>query len=222
VKPLAILCNGNSLAEHARLGNLKRIPCDTMGLNRSWELHESTCHLMVDPPQWAFYREARGLDAVDGIPHLITSTNGPGKSQVRILGRNDTRRIFFSWEPFIYGAWLCGTVTWVALQLAVAMQANPIFFLGLDLQPKKVGGELRGKFWGGTWPESAEARQRELLGYAVAMLERCGVELVNVVVNPDDSRCESMLKRTFEHAFRGIERPVRGDGAAHIESKTRP
>ncbi len=224
MKPIAILCNGLSLAEHAKRGHLDNIPCETLGLNRSWELHEATHHLMVDPAQWSFYSELRGVDAAGNIPNLYTSTNGPtGAHQIRILGSRvvDSEEVRFSWHPFELGAWLCGSVTWVALQMAVAWKCNPIFFLGLDLQGGIVDGKSYGKFWGGRWPDSAEARQRELFGYARGLLGNSGIELVNVVIDPKDSKLEALPKRSFEDAFHGISLPIRGDGNCTINSMTR-
>lgn len=221
MRPVAILCNGNSLREHAERGNLAKIPCETIGLNRSWELHESTYQVMIDPPQWAWYREQKGVDAADGIEHLITSEGGPGEIRVRILNLNDTEQVRWSWDPYNIGAWLGGSVTWVALQIAVAMRKNPIFFLGLDLQSRVVDGEERGKFWGGPWPGFAEAKQREHLGYAAGLLVSCGYELINVVIRPEESRCEAFPKKSFDEAFRGIQPIIAGDGKCSIGSKTR-
>lgn len=217
MKPVAILCNGNSLKDHADLGNLDKIPCETIGLNRSWEVYQSDYQVMVDPPQWAWFREIRGVDAGEAIPNLVTSKEGPGKIKLKILGRNDNDLVRWSWDPYNIGVWLCGSVTWVALQFAVALKKNPIFFLGLDLQGR---GE-KGKFWGGNWPDNAEARQRELFGYAAGMLGTSGYDLINVVIKPEDSKCESFPKKTFDESFERIEKPIKGDGMCYIGNKVR-
>ena len=198
VSPVAILCNGHSLLDHSKLGLLKKIPCETIGVNSSWEVHTSSLHVMVDPAQWERYERVtkRPISTLSGL-----HTGPIGPKSARHIPILDTEEPRFSFEPFTYGAWLCGSVTWVALQLAVAMQRNPIYFFGLDLQPRWVNGQQHGKFWGGTWDTAAEARQRELFGYARGLLGMSGIELVNVVIKPTDTKVLSFQKRTFEECF---------------------
>lgn len=202
VSPIAILCNGPSLLDHAEAGNLLMIPCETIGVNRSWEVMNSSYHVMIDTDQWHMYRRVTGKP-VDTIRNLFTGleyTGGErppaGATHLKIL---DTVEPRFSLDPLGYGAWLCGTVTWVALQLAVGhFKANPIYFFGLDLMPRGSNG----KFWGGTWDINMEARQRELFGYARGWLGgMLGIELVNVVLDPNKTRCHSLRKAKFEEVF---------------------
>lgn len=194
VSPTAILCNGPSLEDHAKAGHLKHIPCETIGVNRSWEVARSSYHVMIDPAQWEDYRRITGHSAGE-IPNLYTGQNGPdGATKLNIL---DTIEPRFSFYPVEMGAWLCGSVTWVALQLAVWMRRNPIYFFGLDLQPRGC----KGKFWGGTWDPHSEARQRELFGYARGLLGPSGIEMVNVVMIPEHSKCQAFPKKRFGEAF---------------------
>lgn len=194
VSPIAILCNGPSLEDHAKAGNLKRIPFETIGLNSSWELLGSSYHVMIDPAQWERYQRIT-RKPLSTITNLYTGPEGPeSATRLAILDSEEPR---FSFYPVEMGAWLCGTVTWVGLQLAVYLKRNPIYFFGLDLKPR--GG--KGKFWGGFWDPISEPRQRELFGYARGLLGQSGIELINVVVNPNDSKCLSFPKRTFEQCF---------------------
>lgn len=198
VSPIAILCNGHSLVDHAEAGHLKKFPGETIGVNRSWEVHGASHHVMIDPLQWEMYERVTG-QKITTIPNLYTSMIGPeGANRIHIL---DTVEPRFSWYPIEYGAWLCGAVPWVALQLAVYWKRNPIYFFGLDLQPRWKKGHLAGKFWGGEWDIAAEARQRELFGFARGLLGTSGIEIVNVVMNPNDTKCHAFPKKKFEECF---------------------
>lgn len=201
VKPIAILCNGPSLLDHANAGNLLRIPCETIGVNRSWEVAGSSHHVMIDTNQWGYYKRIAGK-GLETIPNLYTGkhyTGGdkppPSATHLNVL---DTVEPRFSLDPFGFGVWLCGTVTWVALQLAVFWKSNPVYFFGLDLMPRGCNG----KFWGGTWDPHMEARQRELFGYARGYLGGAlGIELINVVINENHTRCHAFPKRRFAEVF---------------------
>lgn len=193
--PIAILCNGPSLEDHAEAGNLKRIPCETIGLNRSWPLLTSSYHVMVDPKQWEDYQRITGNDPSQ-IPNLHTGPIGPKSAKhIEIMASEEPK---FSFDVFDYGAWLCGAVAWVGLQLAVTMKRNPIYFFGLDLRPRGTNG----KWYGGTWDPISEPRQRELFGYAKGLL--CGahgIDIINVVMDPNWTKCHAFPKRTFEQCF---------------------
>jgi len=198
VSPVAILCNGHSLLDHAKLSLLQKIPCETIGINASWEVLTSSCHVMIDPLQWERYTRITGNNP-SAIPNLYTGPIGPKSAiHINIL---DTVEPKFSFNVTEFGAWLCGSVAWVALQVAVSMRKSPIYFFGLDLQPRWVAGELRGKFWGGIWDTHAEARQRELFGYARGLLGHSGIEIINVVINQNDTKCQAFPKRTFAQCF---------------------
>jgi hypothetical protein len=200
VSPVAILCNGPSLEDHANAGHLKAIPCETIGINRSWELMASSYHVMIDPLQWEMYERVTG-QSISTLHNLYTGMIGPESANcIEILDSVEPR---FSFYPMELGAWLCGAVTWVALQLAVHWKKSPICFFGLDLKPRGA----KGKFWGGTFPHVAECRQRELFGYAAGLLGHSGIELINVVMKDEDTKCHAFPKRKFEDVFRmgGIE-----------------
>lgn len=198
MSPIAILCNGPSLADHAAAGNLKRIPCETIGLNHSWELARSSYHVMIDPKQWEDFKRVTGkpINATD-VPNLYTGTGADRPAYATHLNVMDTVEPRFSFDATT-GVWLCGAVTWVALQLAVSLKKHPIYFFGLDLKPRGT----KGKFYGGTWDRIAEPRQRELFGYAQALLVvMMGFDLYNVVINPNDTNCHAFRKVTFDQAF---------------------
>lgn len=194
VSPVVILCNGPSLADHHDAGHLKRIPCETIGLNHSWELITSSYHVMVDPQQWQDYERITKLP-ISTIPNLYTGKIGPASAtRLDILDSVEPK---FSFHPIDIGAWLCGAVPWVALQLAVFFKRSPIYFFGLDLQPRGT----KGKFWGGFWDPISEPRQRELFGYARGLLGRSGIEIINVVMKDSDTRCHAFPKKRFEQVF---------------------
>lgn len=194
MSPIVILCNGPSLKDHFDAGNLKRIPCETIGVNRSWEVMRSSYHVMIDPAQWEMYKRVTGEDP-STIPNLYTGPKGPGAIKLTILDSVEPR---FSWEPIRYGAWLCGAVSWVALQLAVSFKRNPIYFIGLDLKRRGCDG----KFWGGTWDPIAEPRQRELFGYAEGLLRKhhC-IDIFNICIRDEDTKCHAFRKVRFEEVF---------------------
>lgn len=198
VSPIAILCNGPSLEDHAKAGNLKRIPCETIGLNASWQVLGSSLHVMIDPFQWEMYTRVTGKH-ISTLTNLWTSTAKDAPKHGTQIDILDTVEPKFSFYPVEYGAWLCGSVAWVGLQLAVYLKRNPIYFFGLDLKPRGC----KGKFWGGTWDPLSEPRQRELFGYARGLLGQSGIEIINVVIKPEDSKCLAFPKKTFEEAFAG-------------------
>lgn len=195
MKRVAILCNGPSLADH----DLRRIDCETIGLNRSWELIPSTYHFMSDRAQIDMYRKARGeVDQIKGlwIPEdLRVVANVP--DSVSAYKIRDASYPRFSFAPGELGVYLCSTVTWVALQFAVYWGYTIIYFVGLDLAPRKASG----KFYGGPWHPSAEARQREVLGYGAGLLRPNGFELYNV--GNDKSKCLAFPMMGFDEAFGG-------------------
>ena len=188
LKRVAILGNGPSILDV----DLNRIDCETIGLNRSWELIESKYHIMTDSNQWGMYQHITGND-----PHnwsgLVTGGNGPGATKVNIM---QTDKPNWSMRPLDYGAYLCGTVMYLALQLAVhAWRYRQIYLVGLDLEPRGSSG----KFWGGPWHPSNEARHREALAYASAILEReLGVDVINA--NPK-SKCRAFRTMPFDECF---------------------
>lgn len=184
---VAILCNGPTLADY----NLAQIPMETIGLNRSWELLRSSYHVMADPEQWQAYERVAPIGA---IRNLYTGEDGPETAtRLRWL---DSDRPRWSWWPFELGVYLCGCVTWAALQIAVGLGKTTIYLVGMDMQPR----EASGKFYGGEWPRKAEAKQRELMGYAAGLLEPNGIRLINVTP-PNLSRCRAFERMTFEEAF---------------------
>jgi len=187
-KRVAILCNGPSLGDH----DLNKIDCETIGLNRSWELIRSTHHLMTDSNQWGMYTHLTG-QPIDTLEGLITGQKGPGFVQIKCHQSHKPR---WSANP-LFGVYMCGTVTYAALQLAVHYFGyREIYMLGLDLAPRKASG----KFWGGPWHPSIETRQRESLGYAAAILDReLGIDVWNV--GSPNSKCAAFRHRTFGECF---------------------
>ena len=195
VSPVAILCNGPTLGDHAKAGNLKKLPCETIGLNRSWQVARSSYHVMIDPVQMEDYVRIT-KQPLSSIPNLYTGENGPpAATRLKVLDSTEPR---FSFYPLELGVWLCGAVTWVALQLAVSFKRNPIYLIGLDLKPRGTTG----KFWGGPWDPNAEARQRELFGYARGFLGQTGVEIIHVLYDkPEESKCWAFPKHRFDRVF---------------------
>ena len=188
----AILCNGPSLADH----NLNKIACETIGLNGSWRLIQSSYHVMTDEAQWTEYRRVTG-NQPSKIHNLYTGEDGPdGAIKLKLM---DSDLPKWSWKPFELGVYMCSTVTWVALQLAVAWGYRRIYMVGLDLTDRDGGA----KFYGdspcaGNWRPKYEARQRELFGYAAGLLCTNGVEIVNL--NPR-SKCRAFPLKEFTEVF---------------------
>lgn len=202
MRPIAILCNGPSLDDYGR--KLSQLPCETIGLNGSWLVQRSSYHVMADAAQWEHFERTTGKPP-SVIPHLYTGKDGPGMVKLEML---DTVQPRFSWHPLELGVYLCGTVSWVALQLAVSWKRNPIYWLGLDLSAdketgkEKIGGAI------GQWDGRAEGRQRELMGYAAGLLMRDGLEIINVCVDETQrhrSKCWAFPVKTFAECFGTME-----------------
>jgi len=190
-RKVAILCNGPTLADN----DLSKIDCETIGLNASWRLTRSTWHVMTDSYQWEVYRKDTGDAELEGLRTLVTADNGPGHVKVKIRRTHQPK---WSIDPMEYGLYLCGTVTYLALQLAVAWGYSEIVMVGLDLAPDAKG---RGKFYGGQWAPQIEPRQREVLGYAWGVLsERYQIPVWNV---NERSRCGAFAYRSFRECFGG-------------------
>lgn len=187
----AILCNGPTLLDH----DLSRITCPTIGLNRSWELTHSAHHIMIDPLQWGMYKRVTGNHIKDWPRgKLYVGKEGlPGAPNIVQLNIEESSAPQFSFD-FFTRVYLCGTVTWVALQLAVHLGCDPIYFIGLDLTSRGS----RGKFWGGEFHQFAEARQRELFGYARGLLS--AHTLINVN-EPNLTRTRAFPIAPFEEVF---------------------
>lgn len=197
-KRIAILCNGPSLADHP----LNKIDCETMGLNRSWELQQSGRHVMLDPEQWEYFTRTTGKPLSE-LGHLYTSADGPGDTKLRMM---DSRHPRFSFEPIKHGVFSGRCVTWVALQLARSLGYDTIYMVGLDLSTRTIrsrqGHKELIKFYPTAHsPESLKlgwARQRELFGYAAGLFTYLGIEVYNV--NPK-SECTAFPFRSFGECF---------------------
>jgi hypothetical protein len=200
--PIAILCNGPSLADH----DLERIPCRTIGLNRSWELYESDFQAMADREQWQYYEAHRG-PIEDLGSTLITGHDGPGDWRYKFV---DCTVPGWSSNP-AESVFLAGTITFPAMQIALGptdkggLGADTLYMVGFDLQgrPQRDGSYL-GKFYGGIWRPRLEARQRELMGF-VAGLQQGPLKgkSIYVVANDKhgDTRCRAFPILTFNEAF---------------------
>lgn len=197
-KRLAILCNGPSLSDYP----LNKIDCETMGLNRSWELQRSAYHVILDPEQWEYYRRTTGRPLSE-LGHLYTAEDGPGDTKLRMM---DSRHPRFSFEPVNHGVFSGRCVTWVALQLARSLGYDTIYMVGLDLCTRKVRSRAGHKELIKFYPteHSAESmrlawsRQRELFGYAAGLFQYLGIQVYNV--NPK-SECTAFLFKDFDECF---------------------
>jgi hypothetical protein len=211
-RPIAILCNGPSLAR----APLNRIPCETIGLNRSWKLTRSSYHFMVDADQWNEYELETGLKA-STLPRLHTPLAGPGESRFELVHVSEPK---FSMLPF-HAAYLYGlTVAYVALQFAVWWKRNPIYFLGLDLwdeMPPRLSNADKYR-----WQVrllQKEAQQREAFGFARGFLDALGYQVFNVC---DDGKTHvrAFPVVTFEQAWpeAKIEQPSTRNGLLREKS----
>ena len=207
----AILCNGPTLAQVPLAG----IPCDTIGLNRSWELHASTYHCMLDPEHWQAYERITGRPA-SSIARLIVGAcaEAPASAQKVVLLDDALYGIFGSggiprWCDYVFEDWLkhsprayaCGCVTYFALQIAVALGYSTIYLIGLDQRNEH---DDRGKFYASSpTPAHVFARQRELFGYVQGLIDcdRIPAEIINVELYEDASACRAFPRTTFAEAF---------------------
>lgn len=135
--PVWLLCNGNSIKAH----DLSLIPDDRIvTMNRSWDLRWPTVHVVADSAihmgrhpdiykrldsEDRLFKLGKGGDDFQELGYAMHSFPYP-KSKDRGFSRDILEGAILSFGRQ-------GSVGYVALQLAVWLGFNPIYFLGLDL-----------------------------------------------------------------------------------------
>jgi hypothetical protein len=157
-EPICIIANGPS----AKTVDLDKITCATIGLNRAWELGDWDYYCIGDQYQFKMYEEKRG--PISQLSPLFSGADGPDHA-IRIQALHHRQKAF-SFD-LVKGVYLNNTVTCFGLHLAVWMQANPIYIVGLDCVGKH--------FWGGNPIEERKfSNQRETFGYIAGLCEGIG------------------------------------------------
>lgn len=122
-KRVFIMCSGPSLAELDLKPLERRL---TIGLNRSFmAFHPATYHCVMDLRLYELYK-----DELSKSRYLFTFPERPFGIPITLLGADG-----FSWD-LAQGIYSGYTVSYYALQLAVYMGFEEIYFLGLDLKNK--------------------------------------------------------------------------------------
>ncbi len=198
----AILCNGPTLSDHC----LTKIDCVTVGLNMSWVLHDASYHVATDSRQFYKMRKAGRWPL-----RLFTGTNGPQSvTSSHVTPITILEGDAWSWD-LEKGAYLRGTVTYLALQLAAYMGFKTINMIGLDLcrrdgQPKFKGHPDNWKREIAFSDKNADG-QIKVMAYAAEELAG-NVEVINL---SPISACESWPKKKFEEVFSDGRRKVEAD-----------
>ena len=189
-KPVAILANGPSLARY----DFGRVVMDTIGMNASFLAHWATWHIAVERDQWdqfpGVYRELHRQGTLFAIGAW------PVGIHIRPLPQALRGEVPFSFDlnrGVVEGLHPIGSVAYAALQLAVWMGYERIYFLGLDLGPE--GGA--GHFHGDEPSDPLMIHQNEL--FHVAAEELKGMPHSVAIVG--DSRCTAFPRADPEFAM---------------------
>lgn len=191
-EPLALLANGPSILDH----DLSRIPFPTMGVNKSWKLHDATYHVTLESSHWQadpdVYRAMAGKKKLFVLGDVSSTRTwarswpwDPAPNELRVVYPGNALYFPFSTdaEKGVVEGWNgVGSVTYVALQLAHYMGFRAVYCLGLD---------LRGPHFHGEWaPSLMLERQNELFTQVPTSLG------VRVVGSPESAAI--FPKITFE------------------------
>ena len=225
----AILLNGPTLSDY----DLSLIDCTTIGVNRSWLLHDADYHVAGDDIHWTQRKPSRRGDGayvspLMGYPpgKLITGPDGPAHAikvndlteKLPEVGPVQPKwRAPFGWSwDLEQGAYLCGSISLFVLQVAVYMGFAEIYLLGFDLCARDGQSKFKGHpdAWREYKAERWEPRQRELMAGVVGELQGkrfrvtgkgdFGYSIWNL---SPITKCEELPRKTFEEVF--IERKGR-------------
>jgi hypothetical protein len=184
---LFILASGPSLNEVDLSPLSRRI---VMGLNRSVLLFpETNYHCTMDQRLFEQY-----ADELKKTRFLFTLEGRPWGVPIRLLGSEG-----FSWdlEEGVYSGY---TISYVALQIAVYMGFNEIFYFGLDLSHDKGGNtHFFGKdFHSRNHVESEFPKMRRMLEYGAEQLKGKDVRVFNCSPTSD---LDCFEKVSYEYAL---------------------
>jgi hypothetical protein len=165
--PVALLANGATLAQH----DLSRLPCSTIGMNRSYDLHWSYYHVCLEKAHADRDPVTYAAMARDG--RLFVAGEWPMGHVMPILSEKVTRFSRDLEQGVVTQIGDIGSVAFVAVQVAAYLGFRPLYFLGLDL-----GGD----HFHGDWPASKKVdRQRYLFRHVPLDI----ADEVYVVGSPD-------------------------------------
>ena len=190
-RSIAILANGPSLRELHTRDLLRKIPCETFGVNASWRYQRASYHLMIDEAQWQAYQQeehARPFDSMI-VPRNtkwggeVDGSYAKERHWTRLLDADWPK---WSWYPFHFGVYAYKNVTYAAIQLAIGMGYTSLYFIGLDLYNEDGSDYIH------------SARQREAFGFAAGILRPSGIRLINC---NSRSRCHAFKRMDFDRAF---------------------
>lgn len=147
-QPAVILANGATLKDH----DLSRLSCRTIGINRSYDLHDADYHVCLERAH--ALRDPEAYVKMARAGKLFVAGEWEIGHVMPILSERITRFSRDIPSGVVTQVREIGSVSYAALQLAAWLGFSPILFLGLDL----AGGHFHGD-----WPASKTIhRQREL------------------------------------------------------------
>lgn len=153
-EPVAILGNGPTLADH----DLARLTCKTIGTNMSWLKALATYHVAVEHGQAG--RDPGVYRGLDAMGRLFVAGGGWNIGHVMNILNPHHGAPEFSRDiedGVVVSMDGCGSVVYVAIQLAAYMGFTPIHLLGVDLY---------GEHFHGRWATSEMIeRQNELFAH---------------------------------------------------------
>lgn len=193
--PVSILANGASLKNH----DLSKLGA-TFGMNRSWQLVPAPdYHIVADLNHRAARPDVYEKLSKTGVLFTLGAGWANG-ANLRIRHARVHGQMVFSddiTQGVSLGRGSIGTVAYSALQVAVWLGFDPIYFLGLD---------LGGPHFHGDWlpnPDIA-AKQGPIFQFAADHLKTRKPPLTRPMVwnvGSPASACTAFPKLTFEEAF---------------------
>ena len=185
-KNLFILASGPSLKTLDLTPLRRRL---VMGLNRSFLIFPGAYyHCVMDQRLFDEYP-----DQLHDTRYLFTTENRPWGIPLNFLGGDG-----FSWD-LEHGIYSGYTISYFALQVAVYMGFQKIFYLGLDLQHRGANTHFFGFDFRSENHEKTEfPRMNRMLSYAAKKLADTDVEVFNC---SPVSTLECFPKITYEDAL---------------------
>jgi len=190
-----ILANGPSLPSTY---DLARIDCPVIGINRSYQRHQSDIHIVVDKLHVRNY----GDQLRDLLPNvlILTRYNAPGCLTPHRLNYDE-------WEGSLLPdiadeGWIALGSGMVALQVAAWLGFKEIIFAGLDLrhpmehfynEPQWMLDHMK------TYGAESLERQREYLSDVQPELDERGIIVINTVMDAGE---DILRKVEFDDIWR--------------------
>lgn len=193
--PVAILANGATLTKVLAPANWRMLAdFPTISMNRSWEvLWPTVAHVVAEEKHFKDDPEMYAVLAREG-KLFVVGAHWPIGYRLKISHSRIVNAFHFSedvMQGVVVGTGTTGTMAYCALQLAVYLGFNPIYFLGLD---------LHGPHYHKKWPtDERKLLDQNRLFLCAAETLKGRVKVYNV--GSPRSKCTAFPKLTFSQAF---------------------